>query len=87
MERCKLTQRPCREAISEVVQANTNRKSLQLTYDVAKLLQIAPSKENSILSEKDFKRYFLIIKLFMIEDLRRLECIDAFTNGLMVRQR
>ena len=38
MERCNLTQRPCREAITEVIKTNKNRKSLQLTYEVAKLL-------------------------------------------------
>ena len=83
MEKCTLTQRPCREAITEVVKANKNRKSLQLTYEIAKLLQIAISEENSTLSREDFKRYFLIIKLFMIKDLRYLESLDTFTNELM----
>lgn len=83
MERCKLTQRPCREAIVEVVKANKNRKSLQLTYEVAKLLQTAVTDENSTLSSGDFKRYFIIIKLFMIEDSRYLGYIDSFINGLM----
>ena len=83
MERCILTQRPCREAIAEVIKANKNRKSLQLTYEVAKLLQTAVSEENSILSREDFKRYFLIIKLFMIKDLRYLESLDTFTNVLL----
>ena len=55
MERCDLTQVPCRKAISE---------------------------ENSTLSTEDFKRYFLIIKLFMIKDLRYLESLDAFANAL-----
>ena len=82
MERCNLTQRPCREAIVEVIKANKNRKSLQLTYEVVKLLQTAVSEENSTLSTEDFKRYFLIIKLFMIKDLRYLESLDAFTNAL-----
>lgn len=36
MERCNLTQVPCRKAILEVVKANKNKKSLQLTYQVAK---------------------------------------------------
>lgn len=82
MERCDLTQVPCRKAISEVVQCNKNRKSLQLTYEVVKLLQTAVSEENSTLSTEDFKRYFLIIKLFMIKDLRYLESLDAFANAL-----
>ena len=40
MERCDLTQVPCRKAIAEVVKANKSKKSLQLTYEVAKLFQI-----------------------------------------------
>lgn len=85
MERCTLTQIPCREAIMEVVQNNKNRRSLQHTYEVAKLFQIVMTDENSTLSKEDWKRYFIITKLFMIRDLRHLECIDSFTNGLMGR--
>ena len=85
MERCTLTQRPCRKAIAEVIKANKNKKSLQLTYEVAKLFQIVMTDKNSTLSKEDWKRYFIITKLFMIKDLRRLESIDSFTNGLMGR--
>lgn len=80
-----LTQVPCRKAIAEVVKANKNKKSLQLTYEVAKLFQIVMTDENSTLSKEDWKRYLIITKLFMIRDLRHLECIDSFTNGLMGR--
>ncbi len=83
MKKCTLTQVPCRKAIAEVVKANKNKKSLQLTYEVAKLFQIVMTDENSTLSKEDWKRYFIITKLFMISDLRHLECIDSFTNGLM----
>ena len=38
MKKCTLTPVPCRKAIAEVVKANKNKKSLQLTYEVAKLL-------------------------------------------------
>lgn len=86
MERCDLTQVPCRKAIAEIVKANKSKKSLQLTYEVAKLFQIVMTDENSTLSKEDWKRYFIITKLFMIRDLRHLECIDSFTNGLMGRQ-
>lgn len=85
MERCDLTQAPCRKAIAEIVKANKNKKSLQLTYQVAKLFQIVMTNENSTLSKEDWKRYLIITKLFMIRDLRPLECIDSFTNGLMGR--
>lgn len=60
-----------------------HRAWLQLTYEVAKLFQIVMTDENSTLSKEDWKRYFIITKLFMISDLRHLECIDSFTNGLM----
>ena len=38
MERCALTQVPCREAIAEIVAENKNRYFLQRTYEVAKIL-------------------------------------------------
>ena len=85
MERCDLTQVPCRKAIAEIVKANKNKKSLQLTYQVAKLFQIVMTNENSTLSKEDWKRYLIITKIFMIRDLRHLKCIDSFTNGLMGR--
>lgn len=53
MERCDLTQVPCRKAIAEIVKANKNKKSLQLTYEVAKLFQIVMTDENSTLSKED----------------------------------
>lgn len=83
MERCDLTQVPCRKAIAEIVKANKNKKSLQLTYEVAKLFQMVMSEENSTLNSVDFKRFFLIEKLFMIESLKDFEYIDSFVNGLM----
>ena len=83
MKRCNLTQRPCREAIMEVVKANKNKKSLHLTYEVAKLLQTVMSEEISTLSREDLKRYFLIEKLFMIQELKYLESLDVFTTELL----
>lgn len=83
MEKCNLTQVPCREAIMEVVQNNKDRKSLQHTYELATLFQRATSDQASDLSEEDWQRYFIIIKLSMIDNLRHLKCIDAFANGLM----
>lgn len=83
MKRCNLTQRPCREAIMEVIKANKNKKSLQLTYEVAKLLQTVMSEEISTLSREDLKRYFLIEKLFMIKELKYLESLDVFTTELL----
>lgn len=37
MEKCNLTQVPCRKAIMDVVQANKDRRSLQHTYELAEL--------------------------------------------------
>ena len=83
MEKCNLTQVPCRKAIMDVVQANKDRRSLQHTYELAKFFQMATSDQASDLSEEDWQRYFIIIKLSMIGNLRHLKCIDAFANGLM----
>ena len=59
MERCKLTQVPCREAIMEVVQNNKNRRSLQHTYELAELFQVAcPSHEAFMeLPEEEQERF------------------------------
>ena len=43
MEKCNLTQVPCRKAIMDVVQANKDRRSLQHTYELAELFRIACS--------------------------------------------
>lgn len=83
MEKCKLTQVPCRKAIMDVVQTNKDRRSLQQTFELVKLFQMVVSDQASTLSEEDWERYFIIMKLGMIDNLRHLKCIDAFTNGLM----
>lgn len=82
MERCNLTQVPCRKAISEVIKANKNRRSLQHTYEVAKLFQAAMSEEYSSLSEEDWQRYILILDLLNIKELRYLHYIRNLVNGL-----
>lgn len=48
-----------------------------------KLFQMVVSDQASTLSKEDWERYFIIMKLGMIDNLRHLKCIDAFTNGLM----
>lgn len=83
MEKCKLTQVPCRKAIMDVVQTNKDRRLLQQTFELVKLFQMVVSDQASTLSEEDWERYFIIMKLGMIDNLRHLKCIDAFTNGLM----
>ena len=82
MEKCILTQVPCREAIMEVVQNNKNRRSLQHTYELAELFQTADSKHPD-LTEKEWTKYFIIIKLLMLDDLRHLKFVDDFLYHLM----
>ena len=63
MEKCKLTQVPCRKAIMDVVQTNKDRRSLQQTFELVKLFQMVVSDQASTLSEEDWERYFIIMKL------------------------
>lgn len=85
MERCNLTQVPCRKAISDIVQSNKNRKSLQHTYEVAKLFQMAMSEEYSNLNEEDWQKYIIILDLLRVKELRHLEYIRSFMDGLARR--
>lgn len=82
MQKCELTQRPCREAITETINANKSRHSLQRTYELAKLFQIAAS-ENPNLTEEDWERYFIITKILMLDELRYLKFVDDFLRNLM----
>lgn len=77
MEKCNLTQVPCRKAIMDVVQANKDRRSLQHTYELAELFRIACSGNEAFmkLSEEDQERFWLIIDALMMndpEDLKRV---------------
>ncbi len=47
MEKCKLTQVPCRKAIMDVVQTNKDRRSLQQTFELVKLFQMVVSDQAS----------------------------------------
>lgn len=47
MEKCNLTQVPCRKAIMDVVQANKDRRSLQHIYELAELFRIACSSNEA----------------------------------------
>ena len=49
MKKCTLTQVPCREAIMEVVQSNKDRRSLQHTYELAELFQVACSSNEAFM--------------------------------------
>lgn len=80
MEKCNLTQVPCRKAIMDVVQANKDRRSLQHTYELAELFRIACSGNEAFmeLSEEDQERFWLITDALMMndpEDLKRVHSI------------
>ena len=88
MERCTLTQIPCREAIMEVVQNNKNRRSLQHTYELAKLFQVACSGNEAFmkLPEVDQERFWLITDALMMNDLEDLKRVHNLANYLMVKR-
>ena len=88
MERCKLTQVPCREAIMEVVQNNKNRRSLQDTYELAELFQVACSSHEAFmeLPEEEQERFWLIIDALMMNDLEDLKRVHNLANYLMVKR-
>ena len=88
MERCDLTQVPCRKAIMEVVQNNKNRRSLQHTYELAGLFQTACSGNKAFmeLSEEDQERFWLITDALMMNDLKDLKRVHNLANYLMIKQ-
>ena len=88
MERCKLTQVPCREAIMEVVQNNKNRRSLQHTYELAELFQVACSSHEAFmeLPEEEQERFWLITDALMMNDPEDLKRVHNLANYLMVKR-
>ena len=88
MEKCNLTQIPCRKAIMDVVQANKNRRSLQHTYELAELFQTACSSNEAFmeLSEEEQERFLLITDTLMMNDLEDLKRVHNLANYLMVRR-
>ena len=88
MERCTLTQIPCREAIMEVVQNNKNRRSLKHTYELAELFQTACSGNEAFmeLPEEDQERFWLIIDALMMNDLEDLKRVHNLANYLMIKR-
>ena len=88
MMKCTLTQVPCRKAIMDVVQANKDRRSLQHTYELAELFQVACSGNESFmkLPEVDQERFWLIIDALMMNDLEDLKRVHNLANYLMVKR-
>ena len=88
MEKCNLTQVPCREAIMKVVENNKDRRSLQHTYELAELFRTACSSNEAFmeLPEEDQERFLLITDTLMMNDLEDLKRVHNLANYLMVRR-
>ncbi|RGR50454.1 hypothetical protein DWY46_03470 [Blautia obeum] len=88
MEKCNLTQVPCRKAIMDVVQANKDRRSLQHIYELAELFQVACSSHEAFmeLPEEEQERFWLIIDALMMNDLEDLKRVHNLANYLMVKR-
>ena len=88
MKRCDLTQVPCRNAITEVVQNNKNRRSLQHTYELAELFRTACSSNEAFMKmpEVDQERFWLITDALMMNDLKDLKRVHNLANYLMIKR-
>ena len=88
MEKCNLTQVPCRKAIMDVVQANKDRRSLQHIYELAELFQVACFSNEVFmeLPEEEQERFWLITDALMMNDLEDLKRVHNLANYLMVKR-
>ena len=88
MEKCNLTQVPCRMAIMDAVRANKNRRSLQHTYELAELFRTACSSNEAFmeLPEEDQERFLLITDALMMNDLEDLKRVHNLANYLMIKR-
>lgn len=88
MKKCTLTQVPCREAIMEVIQSNKDRRSLQHTYELAELFQVACSGNEAFmkLPEVDQECFWLITDALMMSDLEDLKRVHNLANYLMAKR-
>ena len=87
MEICNLTQRPCRKAIAEVVEANKNRYFLQRTYEVAKIL-LEGSRESTLqeMPDEDRDRFFLIWNILVLNNSDDIGRILNLSNYLITKR-
>lgn len=87
MERCLLTQNPCRKAIAEIIKANKNRYFLQCTLEVAEIL-LKGSKEETRrkMSEEDEARFSLIWNALMMDDIDDIKRTLNLSNHLMLKR-
>ena len=87
MERCDLTQVPCREAIAEVVKTNKDRYFLQRTLEAAEIL-LQGSKEDTRkkMSEEDRDRFFLIWNILVLNNGGDIRRILNLSNYLLIKK-
>lgn len=87
MERCNLTQVPCREAIAEVVKANKNRYFLQRTFEAAEILMQGSKEETrKKMSEEDEARFSLIWNALMMDDTDDIKKTLNLSDYLMLKR-
>lgn len=87
MERCTLTQRPCRKAIAEVVETNKNRYFLQRTLEAAEiLLQGSKEETRKKMSEEDEARFSLIWNALMMDDTDDIKRTLNLSDHLMLKR-
>lgn len=87
MERCTLTQRPCRKVIAEVVEANKNRYFLQRTLEAAEiLLQGSKEETRKKMSEEDEARFSLIWNALMMDDTDDIKRTLNLSDHLMLKR-
>lgn len=87
MEKCTLTQVPCRNAIAETVKANKNRYFLQRTLEVAEIF-LQGSKEETFqkMSEEDEARFFLIWNVLMMDNAADVKRTLNLSDYLMLKR-
>ena len=83
MERCTLTQVPCRKAILEAVAENKNRYFLQRTYEAVKILLDGSKEETRMnMPEEDQARFFLIWNILCVNENDEIKKILSFSDCL-----
>lgn len=86
MERCTLTQRPCRDAITKVIKANKDRYFLQRTLEVAEIFRQGSKEEtHKQMSEEDEARFSLIWNALIMNNVDDIKRTLNLSNYLIVR--
>ena len=87
MERCDLTQVPCRNAIAEIVKANKDRYFLQRTLEVSEIfLQGSKEETRQKMSEEDEARFFLIWNVLMMDNAADVKRTLNLSDYLMLKR-